>query len=92
MAILRALGASKIRIMIAKIFRALIIAVASSSVTSIIVWILEHTKMTELIEFHLNYWVYLISTTLIMLIYAIFSYILYRIHYSGEISRVISEL
>lgn len=91
MAILRALGASKVRIMIAKIYRSLIIAIASSSCTSFVVWILEHTKMTELIEFHLNYWVYLISTAIIMLVYAVFSYILYRIHYSGEISQVISK-
>lgn len=92
MAILRALGASKANIMIVKLFRALVIAVASSSVTSLIVWILEHTRMTELIEFHLNYWVYLIATTMIMFIYAVYSYILYRIHYSEEISQIISKI
>ena len=92
MAVLRALGASKVNIMTVKLFRALIIAVISSSVTSLMVWILEHTKMTELIEFHLNYVVYFISTSMIMLIYAVFSYVLYRIHYSGEISQVISKI
>ncbi len=91
MAILRALGASSKYIIIVKLVRSLIIAVASSSVTSFIIWILEHTRLTELIEFHLNYWVYLSSTILIMWIYAIFSYVLYRIHYSGEILGIISK-
>lgn len=90
-AILRALGAVKGNIIMAKMVRCFVIAIISSSVTSFMVFLVENTLFVDLIQFHITPWVYIIATVLITVVYVIFSLILYGRHYNGEIARVISE-
>ena len=90
-AILRALGATQKNLLLAKLIRSIIIAVLSATLCSGMVILLEHTVFGNLIEFHMSVFVYGIAIILLAVVYAIFSLLLYRMHYRKQISGMMSD-
>ena len=91
-AILRALGASKGKLVCTKIFRSVLIAWASVSVSAILVLILENTFLGELINFHMTFPVYAVAFILLAVIYMVFSFLLCWRYYNKDISKIVAEI
>lgn len=91
-AILRALGATQKNLLLAKLVRSFIIAVLAATLCSGMAALLEHTMFGNLIEFHVSVFVYSIAIILLAVVYAIFSFLLYRMHYRKQISGMMSDV
>lgn len=91
-AILRALGATQKNLLLAKLMRSLVIAVLAVTLCSGLAVLLEHTMFGDLIEFHMSVFVYSIAVILLAVVYAIFSFLLYRMYYRKPISGMLSDV
>lgn len=91
-AILRALGATQRNLLLAKLIRSIIIAVLSATLCSCMVILLEGTVFGNLIEFHMSIFVYGIAMVLLAAVYAVFSLLLYQMHYRKQISGMMSDI